>query len=74
VSGRHADVAGPSRPGVHEPSEFTGRQSARLQLRSSPDSNMKMGGMATVASRGPPLRPGRGWQAIHYTPMGIVSL
>ena len=47
---------------------------ALAAMRSSPDSNMKMGGMATVASRGPLLRPGRGWQVILYTPTGIVSL
>ena len=35
---------------------------------------MKMGGMATVASRGRGCVPAEGWQAIHYTPMGIVSL
>ena len=34
---------------------------------------MKMGGMATVASRAR-LRPAEVWQAIRYTPMGIVSL
>ncbi len=43
-------------------------------MRSSPDANMKMGGMATVASRARCCVPAEGRQAIHYTPMGIVSL
>ena len=58
--------------GVREPSGFTGRQSARRSaaMRSSPDANMKMGGMATVASRGPLLRPGRGLAGHSLYPHG----